>query len=85
MSPEQINGDPLDARTDVYSLGCVLCETLTGTVPYPRQTPAAMLIAHMTDAPPRVSERVPGRAGGVRRRGRAGAGQGPGGAVRLGG
>ena len=60
VSPEQINGDPLDARTDVYSLGCVLCETLTGSVPYPRQTPAAMLIAHMTDAPPRVSQRVPG-------------------------
>jgi serine/threonine protein kinase len=59
VSPEQINGDPLTARTDVYSLGCVLCEALTGTVPYPRQTPAAMLIAHMTDAPPRISERVP--------------------------
>ena len=59
VSPEQINGDPLDGRTDVYSLGCVLCEALTGSVPYPRQTPAAMLIAHMTDAPPRISERVP--------------------------
>jgi len=64
VSPEQINGDALDARTDVYSLGCVLCEALTGSVPYPRQTPAAMLIAHMIDAPPRISERVPGAPAG---------------------
>ena len=64
VSPEQINGDALDARTDVYSLGCVLCEALTGSVPYPRQTPAAMLIAHMMDAPPRVSERMPSTPAG---------------------
>ena len=60
VAPEQINGDPVDARTDVYSLGCVLCEAVTGAVPFPRQTPAAMLIAHMTSAPPRVSELAPG-------------------------
>ncbi|MDQ3849257.1 MAG: serine/threonine-protein kinase [Actinomycetota bacterium] len=60
MSPEQINGEPADPRMDVYSLGCVLCKALTGTVAYPRPTRAATLIAHASpsEPPPRVTERV---------------------------
>jgi serine/threonine protein kinase len=52
VCPEQIQGAPIDQRADVYSLGCVLCEALTGAVPYPRNTPALMLMAHISDDPP---------------------------------
>jgi streptogramin lyase len=55
VAPEQIKGEPVDARTDVYSLGCLLYECLTAKVPYPRDMEAAMLWAHMQDPPPRVS------------------------------
>jgi serine/threonine protein kinase len=58
VAPEQIHGEELGPQTDVYALGCVLCEALTGAVPYPRKTPEAMLIAHAIDSPPRVSERT---------------------------
>jgi YVTN family beta-propeller protein len=58
-APEQIEGRPLDARTDVYSLGCVLYECLTGEVPFPRDAEMAVLWAHMSQPPPRVTERQP--------------------------
>jgi Protein kinase domain len=60
MAPEQIEGGPLDARVDVYSLGCVLFEALTGDVPYPRDRHAARMYAHVHTPPPRVSELAPG-------------------------
>jgi streptogramin lyase/tRNA A-37 threonylcarbamoyl transferase component Bud32 len=58
-APEQIEGRPLDGRTDVYSLGCVLYECLTGEVPFPRDAEMAVLWAHMSTPPPKVTEKQP--------------------------
>ncbi len=52
VAPEQIRGDPVDARADVYSLGCLLFECLTGRQPFARGTEAAVLFAHLEDTPP---------------------------------
>ena len=52
MPPEQITGDPTDARTDIYALGCVFFQMLTGKVPYQRDNSVATLFAHVHDAPP---------------------------------
>ena len=60
-SPEQLQGQPVDVRTDVYALGCVLAYALTGEVPYPRTRDVDKLMAHIADPPPSV----PGPLGGV--------------------
>ena len=55
VAPEQIAGGPVDARVDVYALGCLLFKLLTGRVPFPREGEAARLYAHLNDPPPAPS------------------------------
>ncbi len=52
VAPEQIQGHTVDRRADVYSLGCVLFEMLTGRVAYEKDSDMAKLWAHVTDPPP---------------------------------
>jgi len=65
MSPEQIEGRDIDGRTDIYSLGCVLFECLTGITPFRRETEVAVLWAHMREDPPPVTELRPELPGAV--------------------
>jgi serine/threonine protein kinase len=58
-SPEQLDARETDARTDVYALGAVLHEMLTGLVPYPRPTDVQVMSAHLSEPPPRVSDEAP--------------------------
>ncbi len=52
VAPEQIEGRALDGRVDVYALGCVLFQCLTGSVPYDRDSDIAIIYAHLQDSPP---------------------------------
>jgi len=54
-SPEQIRGEPLDGRADVYSFGCVLYHCLAGEPPYAREDDIAVLQAHLNDPPPELA------------------------------
>ncbi len=65
VAPEQIEGKEVDSRTDIYALGCVYFEVLTGTPPFRAEQDAAMLWAHLTQPAPKVSERRPGLAPGL--------------------
>ena len=56
VAPEQIRGERIDARVDVYALGCLLFYALTGQVPYARDGDEAKLWAHLNDPPPKPSE-----------------------------
>ncbi len=51
MSPEQCCGEPLDARSDVYSLGAMLYEMLAGTPPFTARTPTGVIAKHLTEEP----------------------------------
>src|SRR5437762_1462151 len=59
MSPEQLSGDPLDGRSDVYSLGLVLFNMLTGTLPFPGDSVQETMIKRLTDEPLELIEMRP--------------------------
>jgi len=60
LSPEQARGEKVDARSDVYSLGCVLYEILTGEPPFVGDTPVAVAYQHVREDPVPPSVRHPG-------------------------
>ncbi|MDF6040650.1 serine/threonine protein kinase [Streptomyces sp. JH14] len=60
VAPEQISGRPVDGRCDVYSLACVVYETLAGAPPFQRDDDMALLWAHQFDPPPPLTGRCPG-------------------------
>ncbi len=61
MAPEQALGDPVDARADVYALGCVLYELLTGSCPFDGASPVVVLGKHLREVPIAPRLRAPRR------------------------
>lgn len=60
MAPEQIRGKPpVDKKTDLYALGCVLFEMLTGETPFASENQGEMLMMHLKEEPPRVTSLAP--------------------------
>jgi hypothetical protein len=60
IAPEQLRGERVDARSDVYALGCVLYYVLAGRPPFEREGDEAKLWAHLSEPPPQVSGAAPG-------------------------
>lgn len=56
MSPEQIRGLEIDSRSDMYGLGVVLFEMMTGTRPFPAESPPMIIVRQMTEAVPRIRQ-----------------------------
>ena len=59
ISPEQIRGETTTSACDIYALAAVLYECLTGAVPYPKPSDAAVMYAHLSEPPPLVTEQRP--------------------------
>src|SRR5688500_5693024 len=59
MSPEHVSGEPVDARSDIYSLGVVAYQALSGRFPFDSEMASAVLVAHVTKAPPRLASVAP--------------------------
>jgi serine/threonine-protein kinase len=60
MSPEQAMGKLVDGRSDLYSLGIVGYQMLTGELPFNASSTPALLVKHLSEAPPPIEERCPG-------------------------
>ncbi len=58
MAPEQITAGRADARTDIYALGCVFFQMLSGRVPYERDNSVAKLFAHVSEPPPALQGEI---------------------------
>lgn len=58
MAPESLKGEPLDGRTDLYALGCIIYELLTGVYPFPGANDTQIGMAHLTQPPPKVRKAV---------------------------
>jgi serine/threonine-protein kinase len=65
LAPEQLDGRPIDGRADVYSLGCLLYECLTGERVFPHDSRLAVAWAHLEEEPPRASKRRPELPGAI--------------------
>ena len=65
MAPEQASGETVDGRSDIYALGIILFEMLTGRQPYEADTPMAVAIKHITDPVPHILEANPSLPAGV--------------------
>ena len=59
VPPEQIQGGTIDARADVYSLGCVLFQCLAGERPFDRESELSVVFAHLNEPPPRLTDLRP--------------------------
>jgi len=59
IPPEQVEGGSIDGRADVYSLGCVLYECLTGSRPFDRESELSVVFAHLNEPPPRLTDLRP--------------------------
>ena len=77
VSPEQAMGKEIDARTDVYSLGILLYEMLTGDVPFKAETQVGVAMKHVNETVPERPATPARRLRGARRRDREGDRQGP--------
>ncbi len=65
MSPEQARGEPLDGRSDVYSLGVMLFELITGRRPFDSDTPYSIAVMHVTMPPPSARDVEPSVTSGI--------------------
>jgi serine/threonine protein kinase len=60
MSPEQVRGEDLDPRSDIYAVGVILYEMLTGVLPFESDTPMGLVTKHLVEDPPPLAVRRPG-------------------------
>ena len=65
MSPEQAQGEPLDGRSDIYALGVMLFELMTGRRPFESDTPYSIAVMHVTTPPPSPRDIEPNVSGNV--------------------
>ncbi|MEO8705233.1 MAG: serine/threonine-protein kinase [Kofleriaceae bacterium] len=66
MSPEQARGEQVDHRVDVYAMGCILFQLVTGRVPFEAENFMGVLSLHLTEPPPMIPEAVFDRIGAPR-------------------